>query len=416
MRLFPIVTALVVSAALYLFIFEREAITAFAARGAGESPAAQSAETGTQTAAAAMAGGHTNPVKVVALESAAQPVDNAVLVRGRTEAARQVTVMAETSGRVVSEPLRRGAYVNAGQVLCRIDAGTRDATLAEARARLDEAGTRVPEAQSRLTEAEARLSEARINQNAAEKLAKGGFASDTRVASAQAALKSAEALVEAAGSGVIAAQSGIAAAEAAVAAAEREIDRLTIAAPFEGLLETDTAELGSLLQPGAPCATVIQLNPIKLVGFVPETEVDKITTGAIAGARLATGSEAVGRVTFLSRSADPETRTFRVEVQVANPDLDIRDGQTVEVVIASEGVTAHLVPASALTLDDGGRLGLRLVDADSRAVFSPVEVLRDTSEGVWVSGLPDIATIIVVGQEYVTDGVPVAATLREPAQ
>ena len=43
-------------------------------------------------------------------------------------------------------------------------------------------------------------------------------------------------------------------------------------APFAGLLETDTAELGALLQTGSPCATIIQLDPIKFVGFVPEAE------------------------------------------------------------------------------------------------------------------------------------------------
>nr|WP_276612525.1 HlyD family efflux transporter periplasmic adaptor subunit [Pseudorhodobacter turbinis] len=91
---------------------------------------------------------------------------------------------------------------------------------------------------------------------------------------------------------------------------------MTLSAPFDGLLETDTAELGALLQPGSSCATVIQLDPIKMVGFLAETDVDKVSVGAMAQARLASGREAVGRVTFLSRSADPLTRTFRVEVTV----------------------------------------------------------------------------------------------------
>ena len=109
-----------------------------------------------------------------------------------------------------------------------------------------------------------------------------------------------------------------------MASAENEISRLKILAPFSGLLESDTAELGSLMQPGSLCATVIRLNPIKVVGFAPETEVDQIVVGSMAGARLASGREVVGTVKFLSRSADPQTRTFRTEIEVANTDLSIR--------------------------------------------------------------------------------------------
>lgn len=201
-----------------------------------------------------------------------------------------------------------------------------------------------------------------------------------------------------------------------VEAAEREIARLTLTAPFDGLLETDTAELGALLQPGSSCAVVIQLDPIKLVGFLAETDVDKASVGAMARARLASGRETAGRVTFLSRSADPLTRTFRVEVTVTNEGLNIRDGQTAELMIATAGTPAHLLPASALTLDDSGRLGIRAVTADSRAEFMPVTMQRDTVDGVWVDGLPEEVDVIVVGQEFVIDGVAVAPTYKDDTQ
>jgi membrane fusion protein, multidrug efflux system len=158
---------------------------------------------------------------------------------------------------------------------------------------------------------------------------------------------------------------------------------------------------------------VISLDPIKLVGYVPETEVDRVTVGAPAFARLASGREVQGDITFISRSADSATRTFRVEVEVPNPDLAIRDGQTVEIAVASEGADAHLLPQSALTLNDAGRLGVRIVAEDETAAFAPVAVLRDTVEGIWVDGLGETADVIVVGQEFVIDGVAVAPTFRE---
>lgn len=366
MRIFPLITAVVVSASLYLLVFERDRLKDLAATET-TTPQAVAPKTMAQTPTTAE-----RSVSVLALASHAQAVDNAVLARGRTEAARQVEVKAETSGLVISEPLHRGAHVTAGQQLCALDPGSRPAILAEA---------------------EARLAEARIIHNAAATLSLEGFASETRKATTKAVLQAAEAGVE---------------------AAKRDIARLTLSAPFDGVLEADTAELGALLRPGDTCAMVIQLDPIKLVGFVPETDVDKISTGAMARAQLINGSEAVGRVSFLSRSADPTTRTFRVEVTVPNPDLAIRDGQTAEMMIAAEGNFAHLLPGSALTLDNDGRLGVRIVDANGRALFQPVTVLRDTPQGVWLTGLPDQADVIVVGQEFVIDGVAVTVTYQEP--
>ncbi|WP_299191444.1 efflux RND transporter periplasmic adaptor subunit [uncultured Litoreibacter sp.] len=425
MRPTPIIIAIIVASALYMLVFERDRLLSFAASDTEEVAPQETVEAEAEPAAEDAAS-DIRVVSVVALKSQATQIDSAVLVRGRTEAARQIEVRAETSGLVESEPLRKGSYVEAGQLMCEIDPGTRLTALAEAEARVPEAQSRIPEAQARVPEAEGRLAEARarleealINDNAAQKLSEDGFASETRVAGTRATVSAARASVqaavaglEAAKAGIESARAGVRSAEASVASARKEIDRLDVKAPFSGLLETDTAELGALLQPGSPCATIIQLDPIKLVGFVPENEVAKITTGAMAGARLVSGREVAGRVTFLSRSSDPETRTFRVEVQVPNPDLQIRDGQTAEIIIASEGKTAHLIPASAMTLNDEGTLGVRLA-VDGKAQFAPVTILRDTVDGMWVDGLAEQADIIVVGQEYVIDNVAIDVTYRE---
>ena len=409
MKLVPVLIATIVSVALYLLVFERDRLLDFAGR-----PPAQ--DTAQDTAPGTAPAPPTAPdagVRVVAMASRAQTVDSAVILRGRTEAARQVTVATETAGRVISEPLRKGSRVQAGDTLCQLDPGTRDSQLAEARARLSEAESRVPEAEAALAEAEARVREADINVNAARQLNEGGFATQTRLVSAEAQREAASAGIQRANSAITGARAGIEAATAAVAAVTRDIDRLTIPAPFGGLLETDTAELGTLLQPGSPCAVIVQIDPIKLVGFVPELDVDRVTTGAPVRARLASGATVEGTVSFVSRAADDTTRTFRVEVTVPNPDLSIRDGQTAEITVAAAGVTAHLVPQSALTLDDDGSLGVRLVGDDGTAAFAPVTLLRDTVDGVWLSGLPETANIITVGQDFVSDGVAVLPTFAQ---
>lgn len=412
MRILSIIAALLVATVLYLSVAERPMLLAMFG--------AQPDETETETVAVVAEEDEAparNLVKVIVQKSTAREIDSAVVLRGQTNAARQVLVRAETAATIVSPPLRKGEHVEAGQALCVLDEGTRGTALDQAVAQFEEAESRVPEARARLLQAEAQLAEARINQIAASKLNEGGFGSTTRLANADAAVAAAEAGVESARAGVSAAQSGITSARAMVASAEKEIERLTIRAPFAGLLESDTAELGAYLGGGDLCATIIQLDPIKLVAFVPETEVNRVHVGALAGARLAAGGNDVqGRVTFLSRSADETTRTFRVEIEVPNPDLKIRDGQTAEILISADGAKAHLLPQSALTLNDEGTLGVRTIDDNAIVAFYPVELMRDTAEGVWVTGLEDTANVIVVGQEYVIAGVQVAPTFEELGQ
>lgn len=414
MRIIPLITAVLVSVSLYLLVFERDTLLAFAK---GESAATQPAqEADAEPLNGAVANEVPRSIGVVALRSVAQEVDSAVVLRGETEAMRQVEVRAETSSTVISEPRRKGTFVNAGDLLCELDPGVRPAQLAEASARRIEAQSRVPESEARLDEAKARLQEALVNDNVAQKLSQEGYASETRRIATEAAVRAAEAGIKSAESGLEATRAGIEAASAAVTAAEREMDRLTIVAPFDGLLEDDTAELGSLMQPGSLCATVIQLDPIKLVGFVPETEVNRVQIGAPARAKLATGTPVEGLVTFISRSGDETTRTFEVEITAPNGDLAIRDGQTAAISIASSGAKAHIVPQSALTLNNEGQLGLRIVADGNVVEFVPVELIRDEPRGVWVGGLPETADVIVVGQEFVTEGVAVAPTYREAAR
>lgn len=369
MRITPVLTAFVTIAVLFLLVFQRDFVRSVAGfdrpTTVAEEPARDTAETET---------GASRRISVVAIDSVAREIDSAVVLRGRTEASRHLALMAETSGKVVSPAIAKGSRVAEGDVLCEIDMGIREATLAQA---------------------EANRAQAELTLRNAEALAADGYAAETQV---------------------IAARAGAQAAEAAVAAAEKDIANTRIRAPFDGLLESDTAELGTLLQPGSPCAQLLDLDPIKLVGFVAEAEVERVQIGAPAGARLSSGREVLGTVTFISSSADPTTRTFRVEATLANPDLTIRDGQSAEIAVQSAGTMAHLLPQSALTLDDAGTLGVRIaVDGDEgpMARFNPVILVRDTRDGVWVTGLDERATVIVVGQDFVTDGVALEVTVRE---
>ena len=143
------------------------------------------------------------------------------------------------------------------------------------------------------------------------------------------------------------------------------------------------------------------------MGFAPERTIDAFAEGTAATAELAGGQRREGVISFVSRAADPNTRTFRVELTIENPDYAVRDGLSAEILVPIRRAAAHLVPQSALTLSDDGVVGLRLVDENSTTFFAPVRLLRDTPEGFWVDQLPARANIVVIGQEFVKDGVKV---------
>ncbi|MEM6680325.1 MAG: efflux RND transporter periplasmic adaptor subunit, partial [Pseudomonadota bacterium] len=290
-----------------------------------------------------------------------------------TEANRTVTVEAETSGLVITQPLRAGTRVSAGDVLCRLDPGPREAELAEARARLAEA------------ESEA---------VAARGLSEKGFTAETTRLKREATLQ---------------------AAEAQLRLVQIDIERLTMRAPFDGVLESDGAELGARLGIGDDCATVIDLSTVKVIAFVSERDVDRITPGQPVDVALVTGEERKGTIRFIGRMADETTRTYKVEAVLENTDGRLRDGMTAEIRMTLDAGDAHRLPLSALTLDSIGRLGVRIVE-EGRARFVPVRVLRDSADGAFVVGLPDQATVIVVGQEFVSDGRKVEAVPYDDAE
>ena len=285
-----------------------------------------------------------------------------IAIRGRTEAARSVVVRSETSGVVAAAPVAEGAFVAQGTVLCRLSVDARQAGLDQARATL----------KSR-----------QLQRQAAAQLAEKGFRSPTQVLEAQANLD---------------------AAQAQVRAAEITLRQVEMRAPFAGVFDHRDAEIGAYLGPGQPCGTVIELNPMLVVGDAPETEAAQLRVGALAEARLVSGQRLNGRVRFVARDADPQTRTYHVEVAVQNPGSSVRSGLSADLRIGAGVAPAHLVPVSSLVLDSAGRQGVRQVLGGDRVAFSPVTVIEETPDGLWVGGLVGPIRVITVGQSFVADG------------
>ena len=305
-------------------------------------------------------------IAVVTRRSVARPLPSVLRMTGSTQSNRSVEVRAETSGMVASTTTM-GAHVNEGDILCRLKVGDRAA---------------------RREAAVARFRQAKVEEDAQARLSERGFAAANRASSARTSTE------------VIRAE---------IKQLDIEIRRLEIRAPFAGVIGSDPAQIGSILQVGSPCATIVDPDPLRVVGFAPEFRIGGLKIGAPGRATLATGEGVEGTIVFIAQTADPATRTFRVDLSVPNPSYALRDEVTAEIAIPLGTRSAHTLPQSALTLNDDGEIGVMIVEG-GKAAFRKVSILQDNTDGVSLSGLGASAEVIVIGQEYVSEGTRVETT------
>ncbi len=306
------------------------------------------------------------PVRVAVRSSRAEPVTQVFVAEGEAMPERDTDVRAETSGSVAEVPVGKGAHVRGGEVIARIAPAQREADVERA---------------------QEELARARREYENAGTLLERGVATVDRVAETRAAL---------------------AAAEAQVAAAREALRDTAIRAPFDGRLEALSIESGEYVQAGAAVARVVDLDPLTVTVRVPQQTLSGVREGQTAEVSFITGETRQGRVSFVASAADAETRTFAAEIEVENADGAIPAGVSAQVRVPTGRVDAHFLSPAILSLDPGGRLGVKLVEAEDRVGFYPVEIVRAGTDGVWVSGLPAEARIITVGQGFVSEGETVA--------
>lgn len=297
----------------------------------------------------------------------ATPHEALITVRGRTEALHQVDVRAEVDGVVAALHFEKGDQVKAGQVLCELKINDRQAKAAQA--------------QSQMAQAEKELEVAR-------ELYKEGFRSKTQMAQAQATYE---------------------AAKAGAATMDIQLANTKIKAPFAGIVDERYANLGDYLQVGNKCAMVVAPEPFLAVGTLSEELVGQVSPGNKARVKLVTGEIVEGKVRFVAEHADATNRTFRVEVELPNPNAKLKSGVSADIMIVPNRlIPAHKISSGILVLEDTGVVGVRVVEKGV-ARFMPVQVISDGPDGMWIAGLPPVADVIVVGQEFVSNGEKVKA-------
>ncbi|MGH1370541.1 MAG: efflux RND transporter periplasmic adaptor subunit [Cellvibrionaceae bacterium] len=295
-----------------------------------------------------------------------------VRVRARTQPNRQVSMRSELSGKVVALPAREGQSVKAGDVVCQLALEDR---------------------QLRLREAKSSVEQAQLEYDGSLRLKSGGYQSATAIAGAKARLDT---------------------AKAGLLRRQLDLANVNIVAPFDGVVDHHSVEVGDFMDRGDECGVVMDLSPLIIRGRVSETEVGRIRVGSEATGRLLTGQQVSGDVSLVGFASDEVTRSFPVEVSVNNSELTLRSGITTDLVIPTAKVKAHVISPSLLTLDDAGELGVRTLVDQSMVKFTHITLIGDHDQGVWVSGLPDQALVVVQGQEYVSEGELVEAVIDNP--
>lgn len=354
-----LITALLIAAAVMLWL-----LSGVLFESGPDSPRQPLASEGSGAAAADIPA-----VRIRLLE--AQSRDRVMLLRGRTQSKRQVEVKAQVAGAVVNRPVERGQFVSEGDMLCELAVDDRRAAVAQA---------------------QAQLKQAEIEFRGTQKLQVQGLQSETATAAAKARLETARASLE---------RENIA------------LQKTRVKAPFAGFIDRLHMHVGDYASVGSTCVTLVELDPMLVVATISEHEVQNLKVGAKVSGTAASGQDLHGEVTFVASQSDPATRTYAVEVTVPNPDHALKSGLTTRLQVQLNTVIAHLVSPALFTLNDAGEVGVRVVDDKDVVKFYPINLVEDSAQGAWVTGLPEQVRIITVGHEFVIAGQTVRPVVQE---
>jgi len=301
-------------------------------------------------------------IAVAVLSSSAQNIDLVLTAEGQSTPDRATSIQAKVTGQVQSVSVKRGDLIETDQEIGRVDSETLEAQLLQAQTQFEQTASDFDRTQS---------------------LRNSGSATENSLMQARATK---------------------AAAQAAVTAAQEQLDNAIIRAPFAGRLNDMTLDEGEFVNVGDMVAEVLDNDPLTIVVQVPQQALSRIKIGQVASVSFITGETRVGTVGFIGSNADTQTRTFRVEVSVDNPDSEMPAGLSARIAIPTGKARGHFISPAILSLSTNGDLGIKTVNPDKTVAFSPISIVRAQTDGIWVTGLEETSQIITVGQGFVNAG------------
>jgi membrane fusion protein, multidrug efflux system len=331
---------------------------------------AQAGEEGrTASGAESGEGVSTRVINVETLELTRGPFTETVRIAGTVQANRDVVVSAEESGVIRQLLVEKGAVVQAGQPLARID----DALLA-----------------SQVREAEARAQLARETWDRRKRLyEEDGVGNELAYLEARYSAEQTEAAVE---------------------TLQERLDRTVIRAPISGILEDREVEVGTMVSAGTPVFRVVEVDPVKVTGGVPERFAAEIRRGTPARVTfdVLRDEEFHGEVTYVGSTVNPRNRTFPMELTVPNRGQVVKPEMVANVSLTRRELEdVVVIPQDAVVRVEEGYVAFVVVEQDGQTVAQrrPLTILATQRNQVVVEeGLEAGDRLIVVGQQQVAQG------------
>lgn len=329
-------------------------------------------------------GGQSRPPLLVETAPATKEiVATSVEITGRAVPSLVADVAAEIDGRVVAFPLYEGAAVTKGERVVFLDCAEPKLLLKERKGRLSRAAADRDRARQAAERAEALRDRNVISEEEAvnARLARDG-------AEADYALREAEA-----------------------DRAALNVDRCQVKAPFDGKIGARRTDEGRRVAKDDPLFTVVNLDPVEIVAAVPEGHVSALMVGLTARVVFDALPQLSfeGTVIALAPQADPASRTFRVRVEVANPEGRIKGGMQGTVTLPLTDPTPQLVVSRDGIIWKGAQAIVYTVDAEGKAASIPVALGDPFGAGVVATGpgLAEGTPIVVTGAEGLRPGAQV---------
>lgn len=282
-------------------------------------------------------------------------------LNGVTQPARTVSVTSEATGRVIEVLKSKGDRVDENEIIARLDPQDLEARLRQARAYREQT---------------------RLEYEGAQRLRNQGLQNRAQAAAALTQYEQ---------------------ARAELASLERSLANTSIRAPFAGVMDSSAIEIGTYVRPGDAIAELYDFSELKVIGDIPEADVGPLQLGQQAEVSLLTGETMAGTIDYIGTVANPATRTFKVEIVIDDSPKQVA-GATATAVVMLDQVTAHFISPALLNINEAGKLGVKTLADDNTVQFSELSIIRSETGGVWVSGIPDQARLIVVGQGFVNTG------------
>jgi len=339
-------------------------------------------------------------------------IDQSIELQGQTTHNKRIDVKSEITGNIISVTFNRGDKVTKGDELIKISIENRKELLNSAKKDLERLNKELELNEknklNRLSQNKELIKLYEIEFASAKQLIDKGLSSKSKLSLASFNLANArsdqEDILINFESKKYSVEAQIANVESQLKNIKLDIQNTFINSPFTGIISNKMVEESEYITPGNPLFTIIDLNPIKIQGYLSEFDVNKVSLGTKAIIENTNGIKKIGEISFISPSAETSTRTFEITIEAENNDLSFKSGITTKITIAGSELKAHKIPPSILTLQDDGTIGVKGVNSENIVIFFPTTTVKDTIDGIWVSDLPDTVNLIVTGQEYVAVG------------